>query len=151
MINTKLRTIGYGNRSIEEFVSLLSQNKIEILVDVRSRPVSRYKPEYNKNALSLTLAEHGITYVHKGKELGGLLAEGTTYDELRETQSYQAGLSYLIEEIVAGRQVVIMCCELDPLTCHRYLLIGEDLSQQDVEVLHIGKDGKLINHMKRLM
>lgn len=147
----KLYTIGYGNRNLNQFISLIVDKQIDMLVDVRSKPFSRFRPAYNKNSLSKALVEVGITYVFKGDQLGGIIPEGTSYDKLREEEYYQAGLDYLYDELKAGKHIVIMCCELDPLACHRSILIGEDLSHRNIEVLHFGKQGELIKHTKRLM
>ena len=44
-------TIGYGSRSLDDFVSVLKTHDIGYLIDVRSAPYSRFKPEFSKNAL----------------------------------------------------------------------------------------------------
>ena len=53
-------TIGYGNRSIEEFVELLQRYEIKFLVDIRSQPHSRFKPEFSRDALEKRLKQHHI-------------------------------------------------------------------------------------------
>ncbi|WP_238194056.1 DUF488 domain-containing protein, partial [Methylobacterium frigidaeris] len=53
-------TIGYGSRSIEEFIEVLHQHEIAYLIDVRSAPYSRYKPEFSKAALVKELEQHDI-------------------------------------------------------------------------------------------
>jgi len=39
-------TIGYGKRSIEQFIETLKKYQIAFLIDVRSRPYSQFKPEF---------------------------------------------------------------------------------------------------------
>ena len=47
----RLYSIGHSNHSIEKFISLLDENGIEQLVDVRTSPYSRYNPQFNKENL----------------------------------------------------------------------------------------------------
>jgi uncharacterized protein (DUF488 family) len=54
-------------------LKLLEENKIEVVVDVRSVPYSQYSPQFNGQAFSLTLRGHGIEYIHAGRYLGGLV------------------------------------------------------------------------------
>jgi hypothetical protein len=63
-------TIGHSTRSAEEFGGILSANNIQVLVDVRSFPGSRRYPQFNRDALSESLAKIGITYKHEPR-LGG--------------------------------------------------------------------------------
>jgi len=62
--NDTVYTIGYEGRSFDEFLALLEENDIEILVDVRESTSSNYKPEFNGEVLSDRLEENGIDYRH---------------------------------------------------------------------------------------
>jgi hypothetical protein len=64
-------TIGHSTRPIAEFVALLRQAAIDLLVDVRSIPRSRTNPQFNAGALQEALIDTGITYRHL-PALGGL-------------------------------------------------------------------------------
>jgi uncharacterized protein (DUF488 family) len=44
-------TIGHSTRTIDEFVELLREAKVTQLVDVRTVPRSRTKPQYNRDRL----------------------------------------------------------------------------------------------------
>jgi uncharacterized protein (DUF488 family) len=63
-------TIG-STRTIAEFVALLRQAAIDLLIDVRSVPRSRTNPQFNGDALPEALVDAGITYRHL-PALGGL-------------------------------------------------------------------------------
>lgn len=146
-------TIGYGNRSLFEFLKTLRKYEVEVVIDVRSNPYSRFRPEYNKSSLSESLKVVGVKYGFQGNLLGGKpkdknLYEGDllSYDKIRKTISYQKGLEYLEKGMELGFSIVIMCSELDYIKCHRYSLIGEDLSKRGYEILHIGKYGELVKH-----
>jgi len=43
-----LFTIGHSNMDLNSFVKLLKDNTIEVLVDVRSNPYSRFASHFNK-------------------------------------------------------------------------------------------------------
>ena len=83
-------TIGYGSRSIEQFIEVLQQHEIAYLIDVRSFPYSRYKPEFSKEALEVKLQQHRIRYVFMGDTLGGHPDDETCYLTARKTHSQRA-------------------------------------------------------------
>src|SRR4051812_23506318 len=62
-LNT-LWTIGHSTRELDAFLALLTENKIDSLADVRRFPGSRRHPHFNREALSATLENAGITYTH---------------------------------------------------------------------------------------
>ncbi len=63
MSDYKLFTIGYEGRDIDEFVSLLKDNGITRLIDVREIPFSR-KKGFSKSRLNERLQNENIDYVH---------------------------------------------------------------------------------------
>jgi uncharacterized protein (DUF488 family) len=64
-------TIGHSTRSIAEFVELLRESEIEVVVDVRTVPRSRTNPQFNRDMLPATLSEFATDYEHIA-QLGGL-------------------------------------------------------------------------------
>jgi ParB family chromosome partitioning protein len=64
-LNTTIYTVGYEGREIQEFVDLLKQNNIELLVDVRFSVESQFKPEFSKTFLQKELERAGIKYLHR--------------------------------------------------------------------------------------
>ena len=119
-------TIGHSNRSLNEFVTRLKDYDIERLVDVRTRPYSRYCPRFNKNSLSEQLASYGIVYDFKGERLGGL-GENTDYD----------GAITELAELAKTERIAICCSEADFKKCHRHTMIEPDLTKSGVKVEHI--------------
>lgn len=119
-------TIGHSNRSIEEFVTRLKDHDIERLVDIRTRPYSRFCPWFNKNVLAEQLALHGIAYDFKGDRLGGL----------GENRDYGGAIAELIE-LAKTERIAIMCSEADFKKCHRHTMIEPDLIKRGVKVEHI--------------
>src|SRR4051812_1605846 len=73
-------SIGYGSqRSSEEFVELLSRYGVRYLVDVRSKPYSKFRPEFSRDALQAVLKRANIAYVFMGDSLGGLPGDQSVY------------------------------------------------------------------------
>ena len=63
-------TIGHSTRSVVEFVELLKQGRVEVVVDIRSTPRSRTNPQFNLDALPDALSVWQIGHVRIA-ELGG--------------------------------------------------------------------------------
>lgn len=149
-------SIGYGNRTLKNFIEILQKNEIQLLVDVRTNPFSRFRPEFNKKAFEVTLSEFGIRYIHK-PELGGkpkneeFYQNGKLdYDKLRKSIPYLQGIDYLEAGLSFGYRIGVMCSELNFHDCHRYNLIGDDMHRRGWEVLHIDKQGELQPHQTGL-
>ena len=65
-----LYTIGHSTRALDELIEALHAHSIANLVDIRSFPMSRRLPHFNRESLERTLPEAGIRYIWM-KELGG--------------------------------------------------------------------------------
>ena len=147
---TPIYTIGYGARSLDEFLALLDANRIEYLIDVRTAPYSRYKPEFSKEALEASLKAHGFRYLYLGDSLGGRPDDPTCYVDgkvdygrVGERPFYQGGIARLQGAFAQGRRVVLMCSEGRPEECHRSKLIGATLAGLGIPVAHIDENGEL--------
>ncbi len=148
-------TIGYGSRTLEEFIGVLEQNEIRFLVDVRSIPFSRYKPEFSKPTLSEQLEMYNIRYVFMGDELGGRPKEPSLsdqngkvdYNKVEKTSLYQSGIKRLINAFDQQQSIVLMCSEGKPEDCHRSKLIGETLAVKNkIRVMHVDENNNLVPH-----
>ncbi|MCD6115341.1 DUF488 domain-containing protein [bacterium] len=64
----KIYTFGHGAQSFEEFLEKINQQNIDIIVDIREKPFSRYHPHFNRNFLEKKL---GKRYIFGGDFLGG--------------------------------------------------------------------------------
>lgn len=120
-------TFGHSARSLFEFIEKLQENNVEVLVDVRSHPQSRFCPQYNRKALSSELAEVGITYLFKGKNLGGK-GENVLFNET---------IDELVNMAKQGEVICLMCSEKDPAKCHRSQDLASLFLAQGLEVEHI--------------
>ncbi len=152
-------TIGYGNRSIGDFVKLLQHYEIKFLVDIRSQPYSRFNPDYSKDALERQISSHLLRYIFMGDTLGGRPNDGSCYvdnkvdyNRVREKPFFQRGIAYLHTAWEKQLRIALMCSEAKPQECHRTKLIGNILTEQNIDVAHIDETGAIktqaqINHM----
>jgi uncharacterized protein (DUF488 family) len=143
-------TIGHSIHSLEKLISLLSANRIEVLVDIRSEPYSRKVPHFNKDNLEKETKKAGLKYLFLGKELGGRPTNRQFYDhegfvlysKIAGSPDFKRGLERLLNGIAKFR-AVLMCSEENSMNCHRRLLVGRVLSSSGVEVFHIRGDGSI--------
>src|SRR6267154_1917290 len=170
----RIWTIGHSTRTIDEFISLLKENEIKLLVDVRAFPGSKRYPQFNKDALAESLSAHRIRYEHF-PELGGKRkskpgsrntawrnASFRGYADYMETEQFQKGVERLLTfarsdglgsrrnqrdggEAVIPCAVAIMCAEAVWWRCHRSL-IADYLKARGVEVLDILGANKVEPH-----
>jgi uncharacterized protein (DUF488 family) len=108
-------TIGYGGRRFVDFVALLQQHGISLVVDVRRFPRSK-ATEYKKASLEAKLSEFGISYIWMGDALGGFRRGG--YPKYMEAADYRDGISKLLELAEQGN-LALMCKERSDAGCHR--------------------------------
>lgn len=143
-------TVGHSNVPLQTFISLLVSHHLEVLVDVRSAPCSKYVPHFNGDNLKQAVVRAGIKYLYLGGELGGRPREQHFYDSaghvrydlISVSPEFQEGIERLLRGIPRHR-CALMCNEEDPTACHRRLLVGRVLSERGVTVLHLRGDGRI--------
>jgi uncharacterized protein (DUF488 family) len=145
-------TIGHSNHPLDRFIALIEGAGVTAIADVRSKPVSRFVPHFNRNRLEAALNERGIAYLFLGRELGGrpdtptLLKNGKPdYAAMAQTPSFAAGLTRIVDAGTKQR-VALLCAERDPIDCHRFLLIGRALAARSIDVAHILATGEIESH-----
>ncbi len=142
-----LWTIGHSTRPIDEFLGLLAISRIETVVDVRRFPGSRKYPQYDKDALVATLAQHAIGYQWL-EALGGRRtaspgslntawrnASFRGYADYMASAGFAHGLAQLLEWARHAR-VALMCAEAVWWRCHRSM-IADALRVRGIKVVHI--------------
>jgi uncharacterized protein (DUF488 family) len=144
-------TVGHSNHPIEIFMRLLIDNGITAVADVRSQPFSRRCPQFNKEPLAAKLAQHEISYVFLGQELGARSSDESCYENgkvqyrrLAATPLFKQG----IDRVLTGAKkfrVALMCAEKEPLDCHRTLLVSRALETRGAAIAHILADGSIEN------
>jgi uncharacterized protein (DUF488 family) len=151
---TSILTFGYGKRSVDDCLALLQQHEIGYVVDVRSAPWSRFKPEFSRDALDASLRHNGLTYVFMGSELGGRPEDPACYDAdghvdylaCRRRPQFIDGIQRLLRACTDGYRVAVMCSEGRPETCHRTKLIAEAMCGHGVDVRHLDEHGEVRCH-----
>ena len=152
-------TIGHSNLQASEFEALLRKFGIQLVVDIRSYPRSRYSPQFNADILGRRLeGELGIGYQQAGNAFGGHVYEGhgeqrrrLNYDETMARPEFGRYLRALRECVREGTRVALMCSESDPLDCHRFAMVGYALAHPSdgrvkaVDVQHITRGGYLLS------
>ena len=156
----ELYTIGHSTLEIDDLLGLLKENYIQVLVDVRSQPYSRFNPQHNRETFQHAMAYANIEYIFAGEYLGGRPTDPTCYKngvvpdskanylklvdyaEVMKRDWYQRGIQRLLE-IAGERPTAIMCSEEDPMGCHRHHLITQTLLKQGITVWHIRSDGRV--------
>ena len=142
-----LLTIGHSNHPTGHFLALLARHGVETVADVRSRPYSRFVPQYRKRTLAGILADAGIGYLFLGEELGGKprrgdLAAAPDYAARIRAAAFQDGIAQLLAAVQQAR-VALLCRERDPLECHRLHLICRHLAPERLDIRHILPDGSV--------
>jgi len=152
-----LYTIGHSTRTFTEFLEALQAHSIRTLIDIRSIPMSRRFPHFNRDSLEQSLPENGIRYIWM-KELGGRRKK--TLDEspnvaLRSpsfrnyadhmlSEEFHRAIAELVK--MAGQsKTAYMCAERVYFRCHR-MLVSDWLVAHGHEVLHIDGAGPVRPH-----
>lgn len=136
-------TIGHSTRSLEEFIDILKQYKIELLVDIRRFPLSKKFPHFDKEFLEQELLKNRIKYLHY-PELGGFRKEG--YENFVKTNEFTTALFKLLK-IIDDKTVALMCSEWNPLACHRWY-VSNALYARGYDINHIININKIQNHFE---
>lgn len=120
-------TVGHSNRPYLEFLKKLQEHNIDVLVDIRTFPRSRFCPWFNQKSLSEELGKANITYLFKGNNLGGK-GENIAYDE---------AINELVEMTREGKRVCVCCSEGDFKQCHRHTMLEPSFMEKGLAVEHI--------------
>jgi uncharacterized protein (DUF488 family) len=141
----------------EEFADLLTQAGVELVVDVRTAPGSRRYPHFGRVELEAWLPPVGFGYRWE-QDLGGFRRSSASspnvalrndsfrgYADYMATDRFSEALARVLGD--ASHQVVtVMCAETLWWRCHRRLIADVAALLFDVEVRHLGRDGRLSAH-----
>jgi ATP-dependent DNA helicase RecQ len=148
-----LLSIGYGARPLQEMAGLWRLHEVAWVVDVRSRPYSKNRPEWRKKSLETALPDLGFHYAWMGDQLGGMPDDPRLLgpdgrpdrDAIAASPDFRQGLTRLLRARDKGLRLCLMCAEAKPEECHRARLIGRELALLKVPLLHIDERGQLIS------
>ncbi len=129
-------TIGHGSQSFPDLVPLLVAQHVATIVDVRSKPYSRFAPDFAKERLEGLAAMHGFGYRWLGEQLGGLDVDPQD----------RPGFDEALREVLLlakDAPVVLLCAEAQPDWCHRATVLAPALERLGATVRHILPDGSV--------
>ena len=125
-------TLGYTGRKWEDLLSLMLDNGVRTLLDIRQNPVSMYRPELSKSNLKAAIEAAGIAYMHAPdlgvpRDIRAMAIDAGTreviwrwYDEHIVGPRFGRNMHWFLNgfELPAA----LMCVEIDPHECHRHRL-----------------------------
>jgi hypothetical protein len=127
-------TVGYEGQEPIKFIKLLTNEDIDILVDIRKDAYSKQDISYSEGTLSRIAANAGIKYIHL-PELG---VDYELRQELKSTHDYDsyfkiyaeyleknADLTQFIFELSRNYVICLLCYEKDFRRCHRLILANK--------------------------
>ena len=143
-------TIGHSTRRIAEFVELLRQGRVELVIDIRSTPRSRTNPQFNLDTLPEALAAWQIGHTRIA-ELGGRRTKSKTvppevngfwtnqsfhnYADYALSDEFHVGFSHL-SALSRERRCAVMCSEAVWWRCHRRF-VADYLLHDGRDVFHL--------------
>jgi uncharacterized protein (DUF488 family) len=140
-------TIGHSNRPIDEFLALLREHGVALVLDIRTVPRSRHNPQFNRDELPASLGRAGIGYRHVA-ELGGLRharpdspntgwrnASFRGYADYMQTPEFAHNVDE-VAQLAQHTRCALMCAEAVPWRCHRSM-VADALLVRGVPVEHI--------------
>ena len=144
-------TIGYQQATQAAVLSALREAGVEVLADVRARPLSR-KPGFSKTALKAAVEEAGMAYRHfrdvgtppEGREAarrGDRETLAQVYAGQLELPEALAAMAEL-RALALEKRTCLLCYCREADKCHRSLLIQALL--QDFEVVDL--EPSLVTH-----
>jgi uncharacterized protein (DUF488 family) len=152
-----LYTIGHSTRTFEEFLEVLQAHTIQAVVDIRSFPMSRRLPHFNRESLLTALPDAGITYIWI-RQLGGRrkkIRDDSPHLAIR-SDSFRNYADYMLtpefESAIAGllqlagqSRTAYMCAEKLYFNCHR-MMVSDWLAAHGHEILHLDGTGPAKPH-----
>jgi len=153
---TRIYSIGHSTRPLGEFLSLLRENRVRTVADVRTIPRSRRNPQYESESLARELERVGLGYRHL-PGLGGLRRPRPDspndgwrnpsfrgYADHMASPAFAEGLETLLALADEG-PLALLCAEAVPWRCHRSL-IADALLVRGISVAHIMGPGVTRDH-----
>lgn len=157
--NQIIYTIGYQGKDLDEFIEILEENHISLLIDIRDSGKSTRKPEFNSDILKREFNKLKIDYLHKA-ELGVIYQirapymEGYISDDSFKgwydwhLKNIEFNFAEFIQFIKNNGNCCLMCMEQfakpnksQKYYCHRDLLVEK--------ILNYTSEDKLLSFNKR--
>jgi uncharacterized protein (DUF488 family) len=143
-------TVGHGLLPLQALIDNLQAHDIELVVDVRSQPISTRAPQFNREPLCESLRAAQIHYAWMGSALGGRppkrlrTASGAPDYERMSAESATVDVLDRLAIEAAERRIAMLCSESRPEGCHRTRMLEPQLEMRGAAVEHILPDGGLL-------
>jgi uncharacterized protein (DUF488 family) len=144
----KIFTIGFTQKTAEDFFNLLKTNGVERIIDIRVHPGGQLAGFAKDRDLAFFLRElAGIEYVHL-PELAPTEELMKSYRANKDAAAWEAGYRRLLAErglpaglergIFLEKVCCLLCSEAQATYCHRRLA-AEEMKKflGDVEIIHL--------------
>ena len=140
-------TLGYTRKSLRRCIELLSEARVEIMIDVRLRNSGQLSGWTKREDIEFILNTFGIAYSHRldaapTPELLDRYREDHDWeryeDDYRRLLAERAVLDSLRADFAGFERVCLLCSEDSPRKCHRRLLAEEiSATWPDSSVVHL--------------
>jgi uncharacterized protein (DUF488 family) len=153
----RIRTLGHGTLSADDFAVLARRVALDGVVDVRRYPGSRRHPQFASEAMATWLPGHGVAYtwmpalggrrrpVPDSPNTGLRNEQFRAYADHMDSDEFRAGVGELLS-YADGREVAAMCAESVWWRCHRRLLADHLVLVEGIPVEHVFHDGRVVEH-----
>lgn len=153
-MNNIIYTIGYTGFSAYEFINVLRDREINVVIDVRSTPYSERYPDYNKENLERVLKSNRIYYRNYIKEFGArqdnrnfYSSEGyLDFEVFSKSEQFLSGVEKIENSVAKGYKIVLLCAEKKPIQCHRTILVARAFHKLGYKVIHLLPDNVTVTH-----
>lgn len=122
----RIATVGHSNVPFSQLLELLKKADIQIIIDCRTKPFSRWR-QFNHSQLAASLLRADISYEWRGTNIGGL-AGNVYFDET---------LDELANRASKGERIALLCSEGKPEQCHRGTILTPEFESRGVTVQHL--------------
>lgn len=147
----EIYAIGHSNYQLEKLVDMLKKYNIDVVVDIRETPYSKYNVQYNKEVFQESLKKQGFKYIYMGNEFGARRSDKGTYtkegyadfEKVEKEEIFLEGIERLVKGCKMGYKIALLGAMQDPIRCHRSILLGRVLEQRGFNIKYIMHEGNL--------
>lgn len=128
-------TIGHSNYTLERLIDMLNHYKIDVVVDIRGTPYSKYNTQFDKEIIKYSLTKAGFIYIYMAKELAAKRMNKVSYnhegfcdfEKAVHEDDFINGIKRLKSGCEKGYNIALLGAMQDPIRCHRSILVGLSL------------------------
>lgn len=144
----EIYTIGHSNYTVERLIDMLRHYNINCVVDIRGTPYSKYNIQFDKDTIKYTLTKAGFVYIYMGEELAAKRVRKVSYNsegysdfkEVINEEEFIRGIERLKTGYSKRYKIALLGAMQDPIRCHRSILVGRYLRDNNINVKHILDD-----------